>query len=96
MKISGYATWTELGADKPSLEIDTVACVHCGGHFAIQPGSGRIRGYCMNCSGPICGPSCAACVPVEQYLANLEAGLPSELADKFTPICVPTSIHGVS
>ena len=34
----------------------------------------NIRGWCMNCNGPICGPSCSACVPVEQYLENMEKG----------------------
>lgn len=96
MRIGGYATWTERGADKPALELDTVACVHCGGQFALRPGSGNVRGYCMNCAGPVCGPSCAACVPLEVYLSNMERGVAPELADKFTPICVPTTIHGVN
>lgn len=30
------------------------------------------RGWCMNCNGPVCGPGCAECVPVERYLAILE------------------------
>jgi len=34
----------------------------------------KVRGWCMNCNGPVCGPSCAACVPVEQYLENMEKG----------------------
>ena len=34
----------------------------------------KIRGWCQNCNGYICGPSCNACVPVEQYLENIEKG----------------------
>lgn len=37
-----------------------------------------MRGFCMACGGPVCGPGCAACVPVEQYLENLERGLPDD------------------
>lgn len=95
MKEAGLATFTELGADRPALEIPTARCCHCGGHFPIRPGSGHVRGWCQNCMGPVCGPSCDACVPVDQYLENLERGL-GVLADLYTPICVPTSIHGVS
>ena len=51
-------------------------CVHCGGQFKRQPGSGRIRGYCQNCGGFVCGPGCAECVPVELLLENIEAGRP--------------------
>ena len=33
-----------------------------------------MRGFCMNCNGPVCGPSCADCLPVEAYLENMEHG----------------------
>lgn len=55
---------------------DTLQCCHCGGHFPVQPGSGKIRGFCTSCMGPICGPGCAKCVPAEQQLENIEAGRP--------------------
>lgn len=74
-------------ADKPVAEIPTIQCVHCGGHWVAQPGSGRIRGFCQNCMGPVCGPGCAECIPTDLYLTNLEKGRP----DNFRPICVPTS-----
>jgi hypothetical protein len=70
----GLATWSDPGADKPLLEIPTFRCVHCGGAFAIEPGSGKIRGFCTNCNGYVCGPGCKDCVPMEQLLENLEAG----------------------
>ena len=41
-----------------------------------------VRGYCYNCAGPICGPACAACVPMERQLENAEAGRPAD----FNPI----------
>lgn len=71
---AGLATWADPGADRPVREMPTVQCVHCGGHFQMQIGSGRHRGFCMNCNGFVCGPGCFECVPVEQYLDNLEAG----------------------
>ena len=36
------------------------------------------RGWCGRCAGYFCGPGCEACVPVEQYLENLEKGLPPD------------------
>ncbi len=43
----------------------------------------KVRGFCQNCNGYICGPSCAACVPLEQYLENIEKGRDPN----FRPIC---------
>jgi len=51
---------------------DTLQCVHCNAHWAVVRGSGRIRGFCRRCMGPVCGPQCAACVPFEQRLAMIE------------------------
>lgn len=51
---------------------DTVQCVHCGGHFVMRKGSGITRGWCRNCQGMVCGPSCAACVPLERKLDALD------------------------
>lgn len=44
----------------------------------------KVRGWCQNCSGYICGPGCAACVNFEQYLENIEKGRPAD----FKPIIV--------
>ena len=46
----------------------TVQCVHCGGHWIPVQFSGRVRGFCMLCKGPICGPGCQECVPYERQL----------------------------
>lgn len=80
----GQMTIIDPGADKPIREIGTAQCKHCGGHFPIAPGSGRLRGFCMRCNGPICGPGCAECVPEEQYLENMEKGRP----DNFMPTTI--------
>jgi hypothetical protein len=72
----GLITISDPGADKPLREIKTVQCVHCGGHWIPQPGSGRMRGWCQNCNGFVCGPQCAECVHVEQMLDNIENGRP--------------------
>lgn len=61
-------------ADGRVSESETHLCCHCGGHFVMQKGSGRLRGFCTRCNGLICGPACANCVPAEQLLENIEAG----------------------
>lgn len=63
------------GSDK-SQAVATTQCVHCGKHFEMKPGSGKMRGFCMRCNGYICGPECAECIPQEQMIENIEKGLP--------------------
>lgn len=86
----GTATYYDPGSDRPILEVGTLSCCHCGGQWIPRPGSGVVRGFCQNCNGFVCGPGCAACVPVEQYLENMEKGRP----DTFRPIIVPASFGG--
>ena len=50
----------------------TLQCVHCGSHFISRKGSGKIRGWCTRCNGPVCGPSCAVCTPFEKKLEMME------------------------
>lgn len=56
-------------------EGDTVQCVHCQMHWKIVPGSGRTRGYCLNCDGLTCGkPACETkCLPAEKMIQQMEA-----------------------
>lgn len=82
---AGLIVVSDPGSDKPLLETKTLQCVHCGGHWIPQPGSGRVRGWCSNCHGPICGPGCVVCVPTEQLLENIERGRPLD----FRPTVVP-------
>jgi hypothetical protein len=49
--------------------------IYDGATAAEMEAQGKtMRGWCMNCNGPVCGPACAACVPVEQMLENMEKG----------------------
>ena len=52
---------------------------------AMSRGGETMRGYCMACAGPICGPGCDRCVPTEQLLINMEKGLPLD----HRPIVIP-------
>ena len=80
----GLIVESDPGADRAVSEVPTLQCGHCGGHFEVRPGSGKVRGWCMNCARPVCGPGCEACVPVEQMLENMERGRPLD----FKPIIV--------
>lgn len=50
-------------------------CIHCQKSWKVEPGSGRLRGFCMKCNGPICGPRCSECHgPFEKVCEDIEAG----------------------
>lgn len=54
-------------------EHDTLQCVHCGGHWIVEPNSGKERGWCYNCNGPHCGSEhCWKCLPFEKLLEQME------------------------
>ncbi len=60
-------------------QTEMVRCCHCGRFWQWVHGSGKLRGKCGLCNGLTCGPLCPvgeACVPHEEFLANLEAGRP--------------------
>mgnify|MGYP001575938690 CR=1 FL=1 len=63
-----------------TTEYDTHACPHCGGHFIIIPGSGRVRAFCQLCHAPICDKAkCLEHSPFAKRLDLVEAGkLPLE------------------
>jgi hypothetical protein len=90
-KEAGLLTIIDPGSDKPLLEVASLQCVHCGCHWVPQPGSGKVRGFCTRCHGPVCGPGCAECVPTEQLLENLEAG--RELHFRPTKVFIPRGIE---
>lgn len=54
--------------DGSTFEGETRQCCHCGGHWLIQPGSGKVRGWCGKCSAWFCSPSCMECIPYEKML----------------------------
>lgn len=56
------------GVDGNLFEGETRQCCHCGGHWLVQPGSGKIRGWCGKCSAWFCSPECMECVPHERML----------------------------
>lgn len=71
----------------PTQQLDLVQCCHCQRVWAYQRGSGVERGWCMNCSGITCGSrECDVCVPAEQLIKNLEAGMPFAVARQHRPI----------
>lgn len=50
-------------------------CVHCQTTWKVEPGSGKMRGFCTRCNGPICGPGCAECYgPFLKVCEDIEAG----------------------
>ena len=57
-----------------TTSLPTYQCVHCGDHWIGRPGSGKTRGFCMNCDGPVCGKKCEVCIPFEKQLEAREAG----------------------
>lgn len=60
--------------DGPVFERETLQCVHCMKHWIVEPGSGRRRGFCLNCNGPTCGAAdCETrCVPFEAKVLGEE------------------------
>jgi hypothetical protein len=57
-------------------ERDILVCRHCAYTWAVIPGSGKQRGWCRLCSGPLCGktPCMTSCVPYERMIEQIEAG----------------------
>lgn len=47
------------------IEQETLQCVHCMKHWSVIPGSGKHRGFCTKCMGPLCGAEkcMRECVP---------------------------------
>lgn len=56
---------------------ETVSCCHCRKHVEYRADVPAKLGWCGKCAAPTCGgPLCAAaCIPYEQRLTNVEAGL---------------------
>lgn len=73
-KQSGEFTLTDVMGR--AVQGATLSCVHCQSTWIVQRGSGKMRGYCQNCMGFVCGPACAECVHFERKIENIEAGRP--------------------
>ena len=51
----------------------TFMCRHCNGHFLVERGSGKKRGWCTRCGGPTCGTAkCGACKPFQVWIDEVE------------------------
>lgn len=86
-RASGHFTATGLYGELK--EGQTLSCCHCSFTWILQKGSGKLRGFCTNCMGYVCGPACAACVPAERKIENIEAG-----RDPNTPSPVKVFVPG--
>ena len=71
---------------------ETLKCVHCQLSWVVEPGSGKMRGFCMKCNGYTCGgKNCHDCIPAELRIENIEAGR-HELTPAPVSIVVPCDI----
>jgi len=62
-------------SESGTVDGETLQCCHCGGHFTVNPGSKKRRGFCMNCGAVTCGKEkCAQCTPLEKKLDLYEGG----------------------
>lgn len=63
-----------IDPDLGTVESDTLMCMHCQMHWQVQPGSGKQRGWCLNCGGPTCGKQkCEEeCVPFMRAIEDME------------------------
>ena len=58
-----------------TIEADTLQCAHCGMHWQVQPGSGKRRGWCTKCNGPLCHEKelcMVMCYPFEKRQDDME------------------------
>ncbi len=61
-----------FGLDGQDERFGTTQCCHCGAHFKMVKGSGKVRGYCFRCKGIFCGSKCEVCIPKEKQLDIME------------------------
>ncbi len=68
----GAFTYDEAG--QLIEERDTLQCVHCEAHWRVDPGSGKVRGWCARCDGVTCGKVVCetSCRPFEMWLESRE------------------------
>lgn len=93
-KPDGYSKTT--GPHGEIVDCDTLQCRHCGSHWEVVVGSGRLRGWCSRCLGYCCGrPECFVCIPIEQRLQNIEAGRPM-LTPSPSQIALPRGRGGLN
>ena len=77
-RASGEFQVVSLETGRVLQEGQTLSCCHCQRTWAVRPGSGRQRGWCLRCNAPTCGgPACLTCLPWERQMEIMErrAGL---------------------
>ncbi len=82
-KPEGYAYATGVHGVE---EMDTKMCCHCGQHFEVKRGSGKIRGKCFMCDSTgnkwTCGsPQCDVHMSIEKRFDLYEKGRMKNLMD---------------
>lgn len=87
-------TFTETDLYGKITEGETVSCVHCQETWRKTKGSEKMRGFCQQCRGFVCGLKCAVCIPIELRIENIEAGRP-ENTPAPVRILVPDGIDGI-
>ena len=60
--------------DGVEVQRDTGQCVHCGGHWIVQKGSGKPHVFCSRCNGNTCSqPKCLKeCYPIQKRFDDTE------------------------
>lgn len=78
----GLLTYIDNAYGHVVHEVPMTQCAHCGLPFPLPRPyadkspeaveSRKNRGFCVNCSGHVCGPSCSECVHWKKMLAIAE------------------------
>lgn len=72
-RLNPHGFFEMLTPEGQPIRGETLQCCHCGCHWQLVKGSGKVRGFCMRCNGPTCGPACSKeCVPQEKMLEIME------------------------
>lgn len=73
-KPQGMLLITDIETGKTLFEGDLRQCIHCQNTWVYKPGSGALRGFCMNCNGHLCGRlECQDCYHNEKRIEDIEA-----------------------
>ena len=74
---AGYVTIVDPSGDRPTRELDTLQCGHCGAHVPVQPGQdpSSLGGFCRQCMRHTCQKATCntRCVPLERAIEQMEA-----------------------
>lgn len=72
-KLNPHGFFEVTNLDGETTRGETLQCCHCGGHWQLVKGSGRVRGFCTRCNQVTCGSeSCMQCLHWEAKLEVIE------------------------